>query len=145
MVAFETFIKSTPDCYFDLLSSKIKVFRNGESAIICKFTMVGTRVFEINGLPEGTDDTVVLTKMDDSESLNGQFEKLQVNAEITSRILETNNKKPVKVSTNIRLGLGEVHTVKAPVSIIGTNTLYVNAEKKVFRIEGIVCNNALPN
>jgi len=138
IVAFyDMFIKSMPDCIFELHSSTIRVFSNNTSCVIFRYTLCGTKVFALNGLEENSNQKVVLSTVDE---VSDSFGKLKLNANVTSTVDDPETGNTTEVNTNIRVALGAVYKTKSKCSIFGTTNLHVNPEKKVFRIEFSMSN-----
>lgn len=131
---YDAFIKSTPDSCFELHSSTIRIFSDGTSSIVCKYTMNATKVFALAGLEENGNQKVVLS-VDPMDELTQKFGRAQLNAEVTTTVDDPNTGLPTEIQTKIKVVLGEVHKNKAKLAIFGTITLFLNTEKKVFRID----------
>lgn len=131
---YDAFIKSTPDCTFELHSSMIRVFSDGSSSVICKYTLNATKVFALSGLEENGNQKVVLS-LDPIDELTSRFGNVQLNASVTSTVDDPITGSQKEVLTQVKVVLGEVHKNKSKINIFGTINLFMNAKKRVFRID----------
>ena len=132
-VLYEAFIKSAPDAAFELHSSTIRVYADGTSTIVAKFTMIATKVFAITGLEENGDHKVVLS-LDPVDELSKKFGQAQLTAKITATVDDPLTGLTKEVDTETKMKLGPVHKNKSKVAVIGTLHMYLNADKKAFRL-----------
>lgn len=130
---YEAFIKSTPDVAFELHSSTIRVYADGTSTIVGKFTMIATKVFAIAGLEENGNHKVVLS-LDPMDELTSKFGKATLTAKITSTVDDPVSGVQKEVDSETKVALGAVHKNKSKISVIGTIHMFLNTEKKAHRI-----------
>lgn len=96
--------------------------------------MNATKVFALAGLEEGGDQKVVLS-LDPMDELTQKFGRAQLNASVTTTVDDPVTGLQTEVLTQVKVAVGEVHKNKSKLAIFGTINLFLNTDKKVFRID----------
>jgi len=113
----ESYFTAIPDMVCKILSEKSRLYENEESCIGCIMQTNGSKMYEIEGLPEGVQEKVVLKANSDP-----------INAEIISNIEDS-----VHNTVKVPLKLG-VQQKRKDFSYRYTLTMHLNVNKKVFLI-----------
>lgn len=114
---------SIPDSLFTAYPSKIKVLPNEYSSIVCPFTFVGTKLFNLNGIDDWS-----------------HLEKVEVRPEIgtTSTSFRVIPDKPDVVATaEVSFGLNTEQMVSQRITLLGTVTYHMNPQKKIYKLSVI--------
>jgi len=124
----ESFFLATPDAAATMLSEKIIQFANGESTIECSVEMKGTKMYELNGLPEKSVDKVILSSApeDTPDNTNNMANNHHTRVVVNVEGDDKSNAKQFKV--------GAFNQKKNEFLFTTQLTFHLNVNKKVFLI-----------
>lgn len=152
VVFWDGLLTAIPDSLFQVHSTKYKILPNDFTSIVCTFSFVGTKVYELRGLAEDnkSNDCVVSS---DPQSCGDNPEKMQQRAGGQQIIVTAYKAGPGTGNTLIsgegagKKILSQKHEgneqsfaversamISKKVTIIGTLTYYVNATKKIYQM-----------
>jgi len=149
VVFWDSLLSSIPDSLFEVFTTKFKVLPNDFTSIVCTFSFKGTKMYEISGVDENSERSVVVS-----------FEKMSIGSEggdgdsvstgtgtgsgsgvangrgsvISSLASNVGENSPVDARTSKPLRLQTNKLSVLFVHYIGTLTFYVSPNKKIYRI-----------
>jgi len=122
----EYFFLAIPDLTVKPLSERIHVYANGESCVECNYQVNGTKILEIRGCPEGSNDKLVVKS--EVNELIAKIGSMNANAKIV-----VNVEKDGDTINKIPMGIGAA-TQSKYFTTPYTLSMHLNVNKKVFLI-----------
>lgn len=138
-VFFEKMLTAIPDVMMEHSDVSIQMFKDGETIIWSKFSIQGSKVFELNGLEEGGNQKVVVSRsssLSDTSLGESATSPESAVAEITSRVVDSSSGATVEVNSRVEFGVGASKPANC-FSSSGTVTFHLNKEGRVYLIASI--------
>eukprot|EP01034_Spumella_vulgaris_P022943 gene22943-29128_t len=130
-VFWDTIFMAIPDSLYSLHGEpKLTVLPTGYSAITCKFTYQGTKVFEVESMVEHSTDRVLIH----SEQVSVQ--DTTASGKINAATLKDDVHGNVTGVQNSQFGLGKSKRAQV-VFVVGTLTLHVDPQNKIYKFDFI--------
>lgn len=127
VVFWDSLLTSIPDSLFESFTPKFKILPNDFTSIVCPFSFKGTKMYEISGIDENSERSVVVSL--EKASLGSGAGKV-----ITSLASNVGENSPVDPQTSKPMYLETGKITAKYVHLVGTLTFYVNPNKKIYRI-----------
>jgi hypothetical protein len=135
VVFWDALLTSFPDSIFQIHATKYKVLPNDYTAVVCSFSFKGTKMYNLTGVDNNLDESVVVS-----------FEKLAVSGVpahgglpqsgkvMASLAANAGENSPVNPQSSRPLALETNILTSMFVTLFGTLTFYVNPGKKIYRM-----------
>lgn len=155
VVFWDGLLTAIPDSLFQVHHTKYKVLPNEYTSIVCSFSFVGTKVYELKGISEENKEQNVVVSLSPGGTTTGALQDPDSQLTVTAYKSGHNDQDNTSLSSGEEnngkrnlMPTDEVHeeSFAAPVlverseliskkiTIIGTLTYYVNPNKKIYQM-----------
>lgn len=132
-VFWDGLLTSIPDSLFEIHSTKYKILPNDFTSIVCTFSFVGTKVFQLTGVDGAADRNVVISSEASGprDSSSSASRGRVVASTVADRNAQLSSNDSAEAAA---FAVEKSQMLSIKITVIGTLTFYVNPNKKIYRI-----------